>query len=252
MTIHPRIAIFALPIAAVATLLAPATGRAQDAAPQASATLTDSRWQPWLGCWTPVERAPGNRDVHVCIVPTTDGAGARMMTFAGDQRILDETILADGSTQTLTEADCHGSSRSVWASNAARLFRATELTCDGKAPQRTTGISTMLVQEKKGVTLIPNAAVQRNAQNTFVYVVEPDESVTIRNVSIGTTDAERSEVVSGISPHQLIVIDGVDRLQAGSRVAVSWSQDEDTRKNDRNAAPVATSGRSGNGGGTKP
>jgi len=110
----------------------------------------------------------------------------------------------------------------------------------------------MLVQEKKGVTLIPNAAVQRNAQNTFVYVVEPDESVTIRNVSIGTTDAERSEVVSGISPHQLIVIDGVDRLQAGSRVAVSWSQDEDTRKNDRNAAPVATSGRSGNGGGTKP
>jgi multidrug efflux system membrane fusion protein len=110
----------------------------------------------------------------------------------------------------------------------------------------------MLVQEKKGVTLIPNEAVQRNAQNTFVYVVKPDESVTIRNVRIGTTDAERSEVVSGISPHEVIVIDGVDRLQAGSRVAVSWSQDEDTRKNDRNAAPVATSGRSGNGGGTKP
>ena len=143
MTIHPRIAFIALPIAAVATLLAPAMGRAQDAAPQGSATLTDSRWQPWLGCWTPVERAPRNRDVHVCIVPTTDGAGARMMTFAGDQRILDETILADGSTQTLSEADCHGSSRSVWARNAARLFRATELTCDGKAPQRTTGISTM-------------------------------------------------------------------------------------------------------------
>ena len=110
----------------------------------------------------------------------------------------------------------------------------------------------MLVQEKKGVTLVPNAAVQRNAQNTFVYVVSPDESVTIRNIRIGTTDAERSEVVSGISPHELIVIDGVDRLQAGSRVAVSWSQDEDTRKNDRNEAPVATSGRSGNGGGKQP
>ena len=80
----------------------------------------------------------------------------------------------------------------------------------------------------------------------------PDESVTIRNIRIGTTDAERSEVVSGISPHELIVIDGVDSLQAGSRVAVSWSQDEDTRKNDRNGARVATSGRSGNGGGKKP
>jgi multidrug efflux system membrane fusion protein len=110
----------------------------------------------------------------------------------------------------------------------------------------------MLVQQKKGVTLVPNAAVQRNAQNTFVYVVNPDESVAIRNVRVGTTDAERSEIVSGISPHELIVLDGVDRLQAGSRVAVSWSQDEDTRKNGPNGAPVATSGRSGSGGGAKP
>ena len=35
----------------------------------------------------------------------------------------------------------------------------------------------MLLQEKKGVTLIPNAAVQRNAQRTFVYVVKNDQSV---------------------------------------------------------------------------
>ena len=55
----------------------------------------------------------------------------------------------------------------------------------------------MLVQEKKGVTLIPNEAVQRNAQHTFVYVVTPDESVTIRSVRIGTTDDRRSEVVIG-------------------------------------------------------
>ena len=143
MMVHSRIAIFTLPIAAALTLIAPAAGRAQDATPQGSPTLTDSRWQPWLGCWTPVERAPRNRDIQVCIVPTTDGAGARMMTFAGDQRILDETILADGSTQVLREEGCRGSSRSAWATNAARLFRTTELACDGKAPQRTTGISTL-------------------------------------------------------------------------------------------------------------
>ena len=69
---------------------------------------------------------------------------------------------------------------------------------------------------------------------------------------LAPTDDERSEVVWGIPPHELVVTQGVDRLQAGSRVAVSWPQDEDTRKRDRNAAPVATSGRSGNGGGAKP
>src|SRR4029453_14710466 len=119
------------------------TGRAQGATPQGTTTLTDSRWQPWLGCWTPVERAPRDRDIQVCIVPTADGGGVRMLTFAGDQRILDDTILADGSTQTLNEVGCRGSSRRRWAKNAAPLFRPTELACDGKTPQRTFGISTL-------------------------------------------------------------------------------------------------------------
>jgi len=155
-----------------------------------------------------------------------------------------QTILASGELTTLDNQ--------IDPTTGTLKLRATVANKDDALFPNQFVNARMLVQEKKGVTLIPNAAVQRNAQNTFVYVVEPDESVTIRNVSIGTADAERSEVVSGISPHQLIVIDGVDRLQAGSRVAVSWSQDEDTRKNDRNVAPVATSGRSGNGGGKKP
>jgi multidrug efflux system membrane fusion protein len=104
----------------------------------------------------------------------------------------------------------------------------------------------MLVQEKKGVTLIPNAAVQRNAQATFVYVVKRDQSVTVQNVKLGTTDAERSEVVFGVSPNDLVVMQGVDKLQAGSKVTVSLpeNENEDTRKSDRpNAGAVATSGK---------
>jgi multidrug efflux system membrane fusion protein len=112
----------------------------------------------------------------------------------------------------------------------------------------------MLVQDKRGVTLIPNAAVQRNAQSTFVYVVKDDQSVAVRQVKLGTTDDERSEVVTGVSPHELVVTQGVDRLQAGSRVTPSWPQDEESRKqNQGNSAPVATSGRSGTGSaGVKP
>src|SRR5262249_52820621 len=103
----------------------------------------------------------------------------------------------------------------------------------------------MLVQEKRGVTLIPNAAVQRNAQSTFVYVVNNDQSVAIRNVKLGTTDDERSEVAMGVGPRERLVTQGVDRLKAGSVVAPSWPQDEDTRKHNLGAsAPVATSGKS--------
>jgi membrane fusion protein, multidrug efflux system len=112
----------------------------------------------------------------------------------------------------------------------------------------------MLVQDKRGVTLIPNVAVQRNAQATFVYVVNPDQSVAIRNVTLGTIDDERSEVVMGIRPNELVVTQGVDRLQAGSRVVATWPEDEDTRKRDLGeSGAVATSGKAGKApAGTRP
>jgi multidrug efflux system membrane fusion protein len=111
----------------------------------------------------------------------------------------------------------------------------------------------MLVQDKRGVTLIPNAAVQRNAQATFVYVVNPDQSVAIRNVTLGTIDDERSEVVMGIRPNELVVTQGVDRLQAGSRVVATWPDSEDARRRAlEKSGAVATSGKSGRKAGKAP
>src|SRR6478672_2601994 len=103
----------------------------------------------------------------------------------------------------------------------------------------------MLVQERRGVTLIPNAAVQRNAQTTFVYVVTRDQTVALRNVTLGTADAERSEVVLGISPNELVVIQGVDRLRPGSRVATSLpeNENEEARTSHPRAGAVATTGK---------
>jgi multidrug efflux system membrane fusion protein len=102
----------------------------------------------------------------------------------------------------------------------------------------------MLLQKKKGVTLIPNAAVQRNAQTTFVYRVNNDQSVEIRNVKLGTVDEQHSEVAMGLQPHDIVVTQGVDRLQAGSKVVPMWPEDEDTRRREQgNPAPVATSGQ---------
>jgi len=77
----------------------------------------------------------------------------------------------------------------------------------------------LLVQEKHGVTLLPTAAVQRNAQATYVYLVKPDATVTIRPITIGTTEGDDSEITSGLAPGDVVVTTGVDRLQEGSRVS---------------------------------
>lgn len=76
----------------------------------------------------------------------------------------------------------------------------------------------LLVEEKRGVTLIPTAAVQRNSQKTYVYLVKPDSTVTVANITIGTSEGEESEVTSGLEPGQIVVMTGVDRLQEGTKV----------------------------------
>ena len=76
----------------------------------------------------------------------------------------------------------------------------------------------MLVEEKRGVTLLATAAVQRNTQTTYVYLVKPDQTVTIRNVKVETTNGDITEMTSGVSPGDEIVMTGVDKLQEGSKV----------------------------------
>jgi len=76
----------------------------------------------------------------------------------------------------------------------------------------------LLVEEKRGVTLVPTAAIQRSSQTTFVYLVKPDQTVTVRDVTLGTTEGDEAEVVSGLAPGDVAVTTGVDKLQEGTKV----------------------------------
>ncbi len=78
----------------------------------------------------------------------------------------------------------------------------------------------LLVEEKHGVTLVPSAVIQRNPQMTYVYVVKPNSTVTVRSVTVGTTEGDQTEITSGLSPGDVAVMTGVDKLQEGSKVAV--------------------------------
>jgi len=87
----------------------------------------------------------------------------------------------------------------------------------------------LLVEEKHGVTLVPTAGVQRNSQTTYVYLVKPDSSVTVRNVVVGAAEGSDSEIVSGLAQGDVIVMTGVDKLQEGSKVRAHLEGDK-TRK----------------------
>lgn len=81
----------------------------------------------------------------------------------------------------------------------------------------------LLLQEKNSVTLLSSAAIQRNTNNTYVFLVKPDNTVTIRNITIGTTEGDQSEITSGLAPGDKVVMTGVDKLQEGSKVNPSMN-----------------------------
>jgi multidrug efflux system membrane fusion protein len=51
-----------------------------------------------------------------------------------------------------------------------------------------------------------------------VFIVKPDSTVTLRNVTVGTTEGGQSEITSGLQPGDTVVITGVDKLIDGSPV----------------------------------
>ncbi|MDB5854047.1 MAG: multidrug transporter subunit MdtA [Herminiimonas sp.] len=79
----------------------------------------------------------------------------------------------------------------------------------------------MLVDVLHGVTLIPTAGVQRGSQGSFVYVLKPDSTVTLRMVKVGATEGDNTAIESGVVPGDQVVVDGADRLREGAKVEVS-------------------------------
>ncbi|MEN3354698.1 MAG: rane fusion protein multidrug efflux system [Betaproteobacteria bacterium] len=79
----------------------------------------------------------------------------------------------------------------------------------------------MLVDTIRGATVIPNAAIQRGNQGTFVYVVSADNAVSVRPVKLGPAQGEIVAVDAGVTPGELVVTDGADRLREGARVQIA-------------------------------
>jgi multidrug efflux system membrane fusion protein len=79
----------------------------------------------------------------------------------------------------------------------------------------------LLVKTLVGVVTVPTSAIQRGAPGTYVYVVNPDSTVSVRQIKTGVVDDNLTEVKSGLTSGERVVIDGTDRLRDGLKVAVA-------------------------------
>jgi membrane fusion protein, multidrug efflux system len=89
----------------------------------------------------------------------------------------------------------------------------------------------LLVDTKRDTVLVPAAAIQRNPQGAFVYVVKPDNTVEVRTVTVGATQGDVVALDSGVTPGELLVTDGLDKLAEGSKVSVQVAANATAHKN---------------------
>ncbi len=87
----------------------------------------------------------------------------------------------------------------------------------------------LLADTLRDVVLVPTAAIQFGTNGTFVYALEGDKKVTIKQLKIGANDGEHTVVTEGLAAGERVVLEGTDRLKEGSEVeVVNDSQDVPT------------------------
>jgi multidrug efflux system membrane fusion protein len=76
----------------------------------------------------------------------------------------------------------------------------------------------LLLETRKNATLVPAAAIQRGPNGDYVFVVKPDKTVDVRPVTVSLTQNNVAAIANGLASNEVVVTDGQDKLQAGSKV----------------------------------
>ena len=78
---------------------------------------------------------------------------------------------------------------------------------------------TLVLRTQANAVVVPATAVQVSQAGQYVFVVKPDRTVEVRNITIERQQGEEMVVGHGIAPGEEVVTDGQLRLTAGATVA---------------------------------
>jgi membrane fusion protein, multidrug efflux system len=98
----------------------------------------------------------------------------------------------------------------------------------------------LLVDTMHNLTIVPASAIQRGPQGTYVYAVGGDNTVKIRVVTIALTTANSVGLSGGINAGDIVVVDGQDKLQDGSKVTPTMAAGSNGGAGSATAAAAST------------
>jgi multidrug efflux system membrane fusion protein len=122
----------------------------------------------------------------------------------------DQTKLASGKLQTIDNQ--------IDPTTGTAKLKAVFSNTDNQLWPNQFVNANLLLETRKNSTVLPTAAILRGPQGTFVYAVNPDKTVQDRAVTVSLTQGDTTVITSGANPGDVVVTDGQDKLQRGSRI----------------------------------
>ncbi len=104
--------------------------------------------------------------------------------------------------------------RAQFANNNNRLF-----------PSQFVNIK-LLIKTLINASTVPTEAIQYSSQGPFIYVLNNNLTVSAKPVKVGAADGDRTSISSGLSIHDLVVIEGADKLTDGAKVKIAQNSQE--------------------------
>jgi multidrug efflux system membrane fusion protein len=107
----------------------------------------------------------------------------------------------------------------------------------------------MLLDTIDAAVVVPVIALRHGPSGDFVYVVNTDRTVSLRNVTAGIAGVNDVEITKGLSVGEEVVTEGGDRLKDGARIQTSADLAANASEPAEAAAKGARRSRAGQGGG---
>ncbi len=134
--------------------------------------------------------------------------GGKLVAQAWDRNM--QHIIATG---TLASVD-NEINTSTGTLNMRAMFDNKDLTL---YPDEFVNIK-LVVTTLKDQIVVPGSAVENGPSSNFVYIVNPDHTVTMRTVATGPTDGNNIAIMKGLTAGETVVTDGADQLRDGQEV----------------------------------
>jgi multidrug efflux system membrane fusion protein len=100
----------------------------------------------------------------------------------------------------------------------------------------------LLLRTLSAAVVVPVTALRHGPNGDFVYIVNPDQTVSLRSVTAGLAGVDDVDITQGLSVGESVVTEGGDRLKDGARVQTGAGRPA-------GAASGAREGRGRRGGG---